>query len=122
MTGRKTFNGKRLMIFATVLMILGFLISVTLLTHALNADTLNVNTNSTSETVNSGKYIAILGAAIAFGLAALGAGIGIGMAGSSALSAAAENPELRTFGLIITALAEALAIYGLLVVILILGA
>ncbi|RLE82915.1 MAG: ATPase [Thermoprotei archaeon] len=67
------------------------------------------------------RAISILGISAAFGMAVIAAGIGIALAGSSAISAAAERPEIKTLGLIITALAEALAIYGLLVVILMLG-
>jgi len=67
------------------------------------------------------KAVTTLSIAIAFGLAALAAGMGISAAGSAALSASAERPELTIWGVIITALAEAIAIYGLLVVIFLLG-
>ena len=62
-----------------------------------------------------------LGAAIAFSTAAIGAGLAVGKAGSAGLAAAAERPELRTTAIIITALGEAIAIYGIVVAILILG-
>ncbi len=64
-----------------------------------------------------------LGAGIAFGLAALGAGIAIGGAGSAAVAAVAEHPErpeIRSFALIMVALGEAVAIYGIVMAILIL--
>ena len=64
------------------------------------------------------KYLA---AAIAFGLAAAGAGYGIAHAGSAGLAAVAEKPELRTTALIFVALAEAIAIYGFVMAIIILG-
>ena len=67
------------------------------------------------------RALALLGIGIAFGAAAIGAGIGIHGAGSAGLSAAAERPELSTLAIIITALAEAIAIYGLVVVILMLA-
>ncbi|HEY4672737.1 MAG: ATP synthase subunit C [Thaumarchaeota archaeon] len=54
-----------------------------------------------------------LAKAIGFGLAALGAGYAIGNAGAAGLAAVAEKPEMRTFAIIIVALGEALAIYGL---------
>jgi len=54
-----------------------------------------------------------LAKAIGFGLAALGAGYAIGNAGAAGLAAVAEKPEMRTFAIIITALGEALAIYGI---------
>ena len=62
-----------------------------------------------------------LSAGIAFGLAALGAGIAISGAGSAGLASSAERLELRTLALIITSLGEAIAIYGIVVAILILG-
>ena len=62
-----------------------------------------------------------LGAGIAFAGASLAAGIAIGKAGSASLAAAAENENLKTYGMIITALAEAVAIYGIVVALLILG-
>tara|TARA_B100000029_G_scaffold516569_1_gene631232 strand:+ start:13292 stop:13606 length:315 start_codon:yes stop_codon:yes gene_type:complete len=62
-----------------------------------------------------------LSAGIAFAGAALGAGMAIARAGSAGLAAAAENENLKTQGLIITALAEAIAIYGIVVALLILG-
>ena len=62
-----------------------------------------------------------IGGAIAFGLAAVGAGYAVGRAGSAGLAATAEKSEMRTFALIITSLGEAIAIYGLVMAILILG-
>ena len=60
-------------------------------------------------------------ASIAFSVAALAAGFAIAKAGSAGLAAAAERPELKTTAIIITALAEAIAIYGIVIAILILG-
>jgi V/A-type H+-transporting ATPase subunit K len=54
-----------------------------------------------------------LAKAIGFGLAALGAGYAIGNAGAAGLAAVAEKPEMRVIAIIIVALGEALAIYGL---------
>ena len=62
-----------------------------------------------------------LGAGIAFAGAAIGAGMAVGRAGSAGLAAAAEDESLKTQGLIITALGEAIAIYGIVVALLILG-
>ncbi len=68
---------------------------------------------------SSFKFMA---AALAFSAAAIGAGLAVGRAGSSGLAATAERPEMRTTAIIITALGEAIAIYGIVVAILILGA
>lgn len=59
-----------------------------------------------------------IGAGLAVGLAGLGAGIGVGIAGAAAISALVEKPEERVWYLIFIALAEAIAIYGLLISIL----
>lgn len=62
-----------------------------------------------------------LAAAIAAGLATLGAGYAVGMVGSAAVGALAEKPELLGRVLILVGLAEGIAIYGLIVAILILN-
>ncbi len=72
----------------------------------------------TSVIGNASKYFV---ASLAFAAAAVGAGLAVGKAGSAGLAAAAERPEMRTTAIIITALGEAIAIYGIVVAILILG-
>ena len=70
--------------------------------------------------ISSGmKY---LSAGLAFGLAAIAAGLAVGKAGAAGLAAVAENPELKSQSLIIIAIAEAIAIYGIVIALLILGA
>ena len=61
-----------------------------------------------------------LGAAIATGLAAIGSGIAVGIAGAAAIGAIAEKPELLGRTLIFVGLAEGIVIYGLIVSFLIL--
>lgn len=61
-------------------------------------------------------------AAIAFAVAVASSGFGIARAGSAGLAAAAERPEIRTTAIIISAFAEALGIYGIVVAFFILGA
>ena len=56
-----------------------------------------------------------LGAALAIGLGAIGAGIAVGIAGAAAIGAMAEKPELLGRTLIIVGLAEGIAIYGLII-------
>lgn len=72
----------------------------------------------TSELSDFSRFFA---SSIAFAAAAIGAGLAVGKAGSSGLAATAERPEMRTTAIIITALGEAIAIYGIVVAILILG-
>lgn len=62
-----------------------------------------------------------LAAAIATGLAAIGAGIAVGIAGAAAIGAISEKPELLGRTLIFVGLAEGIVIYGLIVSFIILG-
>jgi V/A-type H+-transporting ATPase subunit K len=59
-----------------------------------------------------------IAAGLAVGLAALGAGKAIAASGTAAISALAEKPETFFKSFLVVALAEALAIYGLIVAIL----
>lgn len=61
-------------------------------------------------------------AAIAFSVAVASSGFGLARAGSAGLAATAERPEVRTTAIIISAFAEALGIYGIVVAFFILGA
>ena len=72
-----------------------------------------------AEPVDSGA--AFIGAAIAVAASALGAGIAIAYAGSAALAAISERPELFGRAMVVVGLAEGVAIYGLIVAVLILG-
>ena len=60
------------------------------------------------------KVAIAIGAALAIGLSTLGAGLAISSAGTAAISALAEKPETFFRSFLIVALAEALAIYGLI--------
>jgi F-type H+-transporting ATPase subunit c len=66
---------------------------------------------------------AMLGAGIGAGLAPIGAGIGIGRIGGSVAEAQARQPELagtiQTGGLILAALIEGVALFGVVVALLI---
>lgn len=62
-----------------------------------------------------------VGAGLAFGLAALGAGVAIGGVGAAGLAVISERPDLRSQALVFTALGEAVAIYGIVMAIIILG-
>ncbi|MDD1778386.1 MAG: ATP synthase subunit C [Candidatus Helarchaeota archaeon] len=59
--------------------------------------------------------------AIAAGVFGAGGGIGVGMAGSAAISAITEKPEVFIRAFMIVSLAEAVAIYGLLLGIMVFG-
>lgn len=63
----------------------------------------------------------LIAAGLALGLAAIGAGYGIGQSGAAAIAAVVEKPQVRTTALIFVALAEAIAIYGFVLALIIIG-
>lgn len=64
------------------------------------------------------KFIA---AGMAFGLAALGAGFGLGFVGAAGLAAISENPKMQSSVFIIVGMVESIAIYGIVMMFIILG-
>lgn len=65
---------------------------------------------------------AALGAALSTGLACIGAGIAVGIAGAAAIGGITEKPEILGRALIFVGLAEGIAIYGLIISFMILNA
>ncbi|RKY62257.1 MAG: ATPase [Candidatus Neomarinimicrobiota bacterium] len=70
---------------------------------------------------NNSTGWAFISAALATGLACIGAGFAVSNVGSAAMGAVTERPELLGKSLIYVALAEGIAIYGLLISIIILA-
>ncbi len=64
---------------------------------------------------------AMIGVALSTGLAALGAGVAVGMTGAAAIGAISEDPKMLGRSLIFVGLAEGIAIYGLIISIMIFG-
>ncbi len=81
----------------------------------------NTTAPATAATVSNGEGSALIGVALATGLASMGAGIGVGMVGASAIGAISEKPEMLGKTLIYAGLAEGVAIYGIVISIMILG-
>ena len=69
---------------------------------------------------NQSSGLGYIAAALSTGLAAIGAGIGVGQAGSAAIGAVSEDSSILGKTLIILGLAEGIAIYGLIISIMIL--
>ena len=69
----------------------------------------------TAQGMSAGYGIGLLAAAIATGLSGVGGGIAVAASASAAIGAISENP--KTFGqaLIFVALAEGIALYGLII-------
>lgn len=65
--------------------------------------------------------IGLIAAAVATGLACIGAGIAVAVVASSAVGAISENPSLLGKTVIFAGLAEGIAIYGLIISIMILN-
>ena len=63
----------------------------------------------------------LIGAGMTFGLAALGAGIGLGFVGAAGLAAISDNPKMQSRVFIIVGMVESIAIYGIVMMFIILG-
>lgn len=70
--------------------------------------------------VASADGMKFLGAALSTGLACVGAGIAVSSSASAALGAISEDPKIMGKSLIFVALAEGIALYGLIISLLIL--
>jgi V/A-type H+-transporting ATPase subunit K len=70
---------------------------------------------------NNSSAFKFLAAGIAFGLAALGAGFGLGFVGAAGLAAISENPKMQSSVFIIVGMVESIAIYGIVMMFIILG-
>lgn len=65
--------------------------------------------------MTNGVFLAILGAALAAGLAGIGSAIGVGIAGQAAAGVTAEQPEKFSKALVLELLPGTQGIYGLIV-------
>lgn len=74
-----------------------------------------------SATASSGSGLGFIAAALSTGLSCIGAGIAVASAASAALGAISEDSSILGKSLIFVALAEGVALYGLIVSIMILG-
>lgn len=63
----------------------------------------------------------LIGAGLAFGLAAGGAGVGLGQVGAAGLAVISENPALQSKVFIFVGMVESIAIYGIVMMFIILG-
>lgn len=88
----------------------------------LNGGNVSAETAETAGAVANGAAgMGYMAAALATGLAAIGAGIAVSSAASAAIGAISENPEVMGKALIFVALAEGIALYGLLISFTIIG-
>lgn len=81
----------------------------------------SVQAAEVSATASSASGLGFLAAALSTGLSCIGAGIAVASAASAALGAISEDSSILGKSLIFVALAEGVALYGLIVSIMILG-
>lgn len=98
-------------------------ISVILLAIAITSSTLFLYNNwayaqASAPDASSSKFI---GAGMAFGLAAAGSGIGLGFVGAAGLAAISDNPKMQSRVFIFVGMVESIAIYGIVMMFIILG-
>jgi V/A-type H+-transporting ATPase subunit K len=91
--------------------------------EAVQGAVAEIQTNTSTENTESEKAngVGLIAAAIATGLACIGAGIAVAVVASSAVGAISENPSLLGKTVIFAGLAEGIAIYGLIISIMILN-
>lgn len=78
-----------------------------------------------ADAANASQGLALMGAAVGAGIAVLGAGLGIGRIGGQAAEAIARQPEaagkIQGAALILAALVEGAALFGIVIAFLIQG-
>ena len=77
--------------------------------------------NASENTVKIDSGSKLIGAGMAFGLAAAGSGIGLGFVGAAGLAAISDNPKMQSRVFIFVGMVESIAIYGIVMMFIILG-
>lgn len=98
-----------------IMMIINVVIALSLITPTFAQEEITTGEGL----LKMGKFI---GAGVAVAGSTIGAGIGLLGATSAGLAALVERPELTVWVLILAGLAEGVAIYGIIIAIMILGA
>jgi len=88
--------------------------------HEEGSVQVKISTEMSPEKAGVMKY-SLIGASIAFGLGAIGAGLAISHVGAAAMGAVAEKPEIAGQALIFVALAEGIVVFGFITAIMILN-
>jgi len=94
---------ERLRLFANLAVLaLVFIVAEIIPVHAASPEDFSI-----------GYGLAVLGAGVVLGLAGLGVGIGLGTLGAAGAGAVAEKPEVFTKVILLVVFVEAIAIYAL---------
>jgi V/A-type H+-transporting ATPase subunit K len=105
-------RGARGMILA-----LGIIISITFV-YLITTSSAYAQAPSTGSDAGGTRFLA---AGLAFGLAGLGAGVGLGFVGAAGLAAISDNPKMQSRVFIFVGMVESIAIYGIVMMFIILG-
>lgn len=108
---------------AIVLNLFSFFSILAVLTVCMWTGNVSVFAASADTAASAGGMVEgmrFLGAALSTGLACIGAGIAVASSASAALGAISEDPKIMGKSLIFVALAEGIALYGLIISLLIL--
>jgi V/A-type H+-transporting ATPase subunit K len=111
------------------LVVLATVMAIILMVFCVDAFAQPSDSNETSQTKTALKSedaarvagYALIAAAAAFGLGAIGAGYAISHVGAAAMGAIAEKPQMASQALIFVALAEGIVIFGFIMGLMILG-
>ncbi len=111
----KGVKGKKVTLFTNIGMYFTVMVAsvIAMCTGAVGAETVDA--------VSTGAGMGYLAAGLATGMATIGAGIAVGAAASAALGAISENEKVFGKALVFVALAEGVALYGLLISFMIIG-
>ncbi len=104
---------------AVTLIVLFVAILITVTISALAQETSSEGGAVTA--ANSDTGVIVLSAAIVMAAALLATGYAVAAVGSAALGAASEKPELIVRALVFVALAEGIAVWGLIVAVMLIG-
>ncbi|MEJ2281439.1 MAG: ATP synthase subunit C [Candidatus Bathyarchaeota archaeon] len=105
---------------AILLFIIQFVVMLIIAVSTVFAMSIPLAQNQTTSNINGSldRATIAISAGLAVGLTGLGAAKAIAASGTAAISALAEKPETFFRSFLVVALAEAIAIYGLIVAIL----
>lgn len=102
-----------IMILCVFVLIFAFSVLSVVTAESAPSETASSVQNEESSSSNVG--LGLIGAALATGLSGIGAGIAVASSASAAIGAISENPKVFGQALIFVALAEGIALYGLII-------
>jgi V/A-type H+-transporting ATPase subunit K len=105
-------------IASNIILFFGVIISTVILIPVMsNAAEVIPTADAAATAANAGisTGLGYVAAALATGMSCIGAGIAVASAASSAIGATSENPKMLAKSLIFVALAEGVALYGMLI-------